>query len=629
MFKCPECHSEFKTLKGLRRHCSMSHGMNHAEVHVRSNLNGVYPTCACGCGNSTLFYSENDAFAKYHGHHEKVEKFQERQIESQKVYESTGSFLMICPLCDFKCKQKPKFEKHLLDVHNVIDVQSFYDEYFLKSSRPTCKCGCGQDVKWWGWEQGYPAPYVRGHNARDFTMFSDPEVAKASAIKRSEGYQSGKYSVWNDGLTKETSPTILSGSIKAGETLHKMHNKGEIVIWSKGLSVETSEGLRAGRDVRLRKIASGEIKVWNKGLTKETDDRLRSIGQNIRLSTIESHHCTLDFDIVKQRVSKSSVDCMLLSERESYRNKNSLLSFQCNKCNKTFERVSCMAQLYVACPTCYPNGSRGQLEIYEFVKSICPATNVLSCDRMAISPLELDIFVPSHNFAIEYNGLYWHSEIFQKDNNYHQNKTDMCNKNGIELLHVYEDEWKFKREIVESMIRQRLNKTIRQYDINQLEVKELTSEQRVNFFHDNHLDGDAIADIAFGLFNENLLVAAMSLHKIDESKNVELVRFAHLLNTSTPQAFTRLLLIALEWAQNNHYKIMMCYVDERHSHGECLEKAGFSLENVSEPQLWLTDCLQRYDVSDCSDDLSDLEIPEELNLFKIYGCRTKLFRHLI
>lgn len=619
MFKCPECHSEFKTLKGLRRHCSMSHGMNHAEVHVRSNLNGVYPTCACGCGNSTLFYSENDAFAKYHGHHEKVEKFQERQVESQKVYESSGSFLLICPLCDFKCKQKPKFEKHLLDVHNVSDVQSFYDEYFLKSSRPTCKCGCCQTVKWWGWEQGYPSPYVRGHNARDFTVFSDPEVAKASAIKRSEGYQSGKYSVWNDGLTKETSPTILSGSIKAGETLRKSYDSGERISWQTGLTVETSEALKTARDSRLRKIASGEIKVWNKGLTKETDDRLRVIAGKI----------ALDYEIISQRILESINDCTLLSGKESYENQKSIFAFQCNKCNNVFKKEVYLAQSSVICPNCHPKSSHAELEIYEFVKSLCPNTEVLSCDRMAISPLELDIFVPSHNFAIEYNGLYWHSEIFQKDNNYHQNKTDMCNKNGIELLHVYEDEWKFKREIVESMIRQRLNKTIRQYDINQLEVKELTSEQRVNFFHDNHLDGDAIADIAFGLFNENLLVAAMSLHKIDESKNVELVRFAHLLNTSTPQAFTRLLLIALEWAQNNHYKIMMCYVDERHSHGECLEKVGFSLENVSEPQLWLTDCLQRYDVSDCSDDLSDLEIPEELNLFKIYGCRTKLFRHLI
>jgi hypothetical protein len=202
--------------------------MNHAEVHVRSNLNGVYPTCACGCGNSTLFYSENDAFAKYYGHHEKVEKFQERQVESQKVYETSGSFLLICPLCDFKCKQKPKFEKHLLDVHNVIDVQSFYDEFFLKSSRPTCRCGCGQNVKWWGWEQGYPTPYVRGHNARDFTAFSDPKVTKASAIKRSEGYQSGKYSVWNDGLTKEMK-------------INKIRAKNFLSFGEEGISIDFSK----------------------------------------------------------------------------------------------------------------------------------------------------------------------------------------------------------------------------------------------------------------------------------------------------------------------------------------------------------------------------------------------------
>ena len=32
---------------------------------------------------------------------------------------------------------------------------------------------------------------------------------------------------------------------------------------------------------------------------------------------------------------------------------------------------------------------------------------------------ELDVYIPSKHIAIEYNGIYWHSELNGKNKNYH------------------------------------------------------------------------------------------------------------------------------------------------------------------------------------------------------------------
>ncbi|MFW6130771.1 MAG: hypothetical protein ACOC56_06250, partial [Atribacterota bacterium] len=54
--------------------------------------------------------------------------------------------------------------------------------------------------------------------------------------------------------------------------------------------------------------------------------------------------------------------------------------------------------------------------------------------------IELDIYLPDFNIAIEYNGLYWHSELNGKDRNYHLNKTNICENENIQLIHIFEDE---------------------------------------------------------------------------------------------------------------------------------------------------------------------------------------------
>jgi hypothetical protein len=84
------------------------------------------------------------------------------------------------------------------------------------------------------------------------------------------------------------------------------------------------------------------------------------------------------------------------------------------------------------CPKCSEWGvSSAQKEIYDFVKGLCG--DALMSDRTFISPLEIDILIPSKKIAIEYCGLYWHSELQGKDRRYHTEKLDRCLKENFRI----------------------------------------------------------------------------------------------------------------------------------------------------------------------------------------------------
>jgi len=81
--------------------------------------------------------------------------------------------------------------------------------------------------------------------------------------------------------------------------------------------------------------------------------------------------------------------------------------------------------------------------LYDWLKTY--NLNLKSNDRTILDGLELDIYLPEYKLGIEFNGLYWHSELF-KNKDYHLNKTLECKKRNIELLHIFEDDWMFKQK---------------------------------------------------------------------------------------------------------------------------------------------------------------------------------------
>ena len=94
------------------------------------------------------------------------------------------------------------------------------------------------------------------------------------------------------------------------------------------------------------------------------------------------------------------------------------------------------------CPKCSPTGSsHGEKQIHEVVATLCGGTDKVS-HRMKIDvegeKIEIDVAVG--DLAIEFNGLYWHSEA-HRANNHHRDKTAALARAGYRLLTVWEDQW--------------------------------------------------------------------------------------------------------------------------------------------------------------------------------------------
>ena len=112
------------------------------------------------------------------------------------------------------------------------------------------------------------------------------------------------------------------------------------------------------------------------------------------------------------------------------------------------------------CPKCGRSISTAEDEIYEFIRHDLGIDGVRKRDRKILDGCELDLYIPSRQVAIEYNGLRWHSSAFGKDENYHLNKTRQCAEKGISLVHIFEDEWLTDKDQVKRNLQQLLSDNV-------------------------------------------------------------------------------------------------------------------------------------------------------------------------
>jgi very-short-patch-repair endonuclease len=65
IFYCDECQKEFDNYVSFRKHMSIIHKINSEYVYIKYILDGIRPTCKCGCGNSTKFLGDKLGFRDY------------------------------------------------------------------------------------------------------------------------------------------------------------------------------------------------------------------------------------------------------------------------------------------------------------------------------------------------------------------------------------------------------------------------------------------------------------------------------------------------------------------------------------------------------------------------------------
>lgn len=96
--------------------------------------------------------------------------------------------------------------------------------------------------------------------------------------------------------------------------------------------------------------------------------------------------------------------------------------------------------------------SDAENDMLGFIDSL---TNNARHDDKSIHPMRLDVV--SGDIAFEFNGIFWHSTKGDANGRgrlgYEQKKLSKCEKKGIKLFTIWEDEWAYSRPLIELMIR--------------------------------------------------------------------------------------------------------------------------------------------------------------------------------
>jgi hypothetical protein len=214
-------------------------------------------------------------------------------------------------------------------------------------------------------------------------------------------------------------------------------------------------------------------------------------------------------------------------------------------------------------------------------------------NRTVCKPQELDIYIPTYNLAIEFDGLYWHSESSGKDKNYHITKTRKCEEQGIQLIHIFEDEWLNHKDVCKSIIGGYLNLNNIRIPARKCTLAEVPNSFLKDFLNDNHLQGYVPATKNFVLIYQQEIVAAMTFRKPRYNRNIqwELLRLATKKNTQVIGGSQRL------WSHFQKVvqpRSIVSYCDRRWFTGKIYEILGFTRKQKAEPTYWYTDYNYRF-----------------------------------
>ena len=401
------------------------------------------------------------------------------------------------------------------------------------------------------------------------------------------------------------------------------------------------------------KVGGTNKETWNKGLTKATDIRIHNQALSV---TGEGNHFfgkvhtddmkinmsklkTMTQEEYETRITSRANDFRCLTPYNAYVSRQrTRLNLECVKCSKAQQKTLQAFERGGLCIHCYPFIiSKGELDVANYITSLGLA--IKRNDRSVISPKELDVYIPSNKFAIEYNGLYWHNEL-KVGKMHHMNKTEACKLAGHKLFHIFSDEWEYKSDIIKSMLSSRLGTdNITKVDARKCVLVQLTGKEAKPFFDTTHISGHVIATRYFGLKYKDELVAAISWRSPQQKakwreKNancVEIARYSNKLYTNVRGGFSRLLKHSINFwiTPETNYKTILSYCDLRFGYGNVYLQSGFVLDKKDTGiNYWYTDGKVRYPRFKfrATKDKTEKQVADDNKVWKVFGCSNAVYK---
>lgn len=196
--------------------------------------------------------------------------------------------------------------------------------------------------------------------------------------------------------------------------------------------------------------------------------------------------------------------------------------------------------------------------------------------------LYLDIYIPSHNIAIEYHGAVWHDAFKYPSKRFEcAFKREACRKRGIHLIQIWQHEWSGKRDQIKGILRNKLGLTPNKLNARDCIIKKLENQEAYDFIGKYHLQGKPTSlHAAYGMFHNDMLVAAVSIKK--EGTEVYKGLYLDRLVVHPDYSIRGSLSKFNAFLKNNH-EHLYTLIDLRLHNPDNWIKSGWKLEKIMPP----------------------------------------------
>ena len=249
----------------------------------------------------------------------------------------------------------------------------------------------------------------------------------------------------------------------------------------------------------------------------------------------------------------------------------------CSECGSPFQReVNSVVRGKCICLSCINTRvvSSEELELYNEVLRVFP--NAIS--QYAVDRKVYDIYVPEVNMLVDFNGVYYHNELFHSDVNYHYNRYITAKENGYSLYVIWEDDWRRNKDLCLRGLYSKLGVlAVKKVNARECMVKESSFSSGI--LDRYHIQGNAPIGCRYLQLIEGSEVVSELAYRWDNGF-INIVRFASIYNVRG--GFTKL----LKRLKLLNPEGVYTFSDNAVSDGCLYSKNGFKLDSELKPDYF-------------------------------------------
>ena len=464
--------------------------------------------------------------------------------------------------------------------------------YHLRDSLEPQLCICGNSRKFYKFDKGYAATCGNSECRQKSRLLNlKKNTLEKYGVEHPTQLESTKQKYKQTMLERYNCSHNFSGELRDKQYAKNLEKYGVKHALQREECQDKRKKTMLARHGTLNMITGEKAKATN--LLKYNNENA-TLSEGVKSRINESIRKT---KLSRQVTKLDKFDISILeyiSEKQYY-------NVVCNKCNTEQTIAGCTLNSKLRldtdlCTICNPYipsySSSMETELREWIQSL--GEKVQNNSKILVPNYELDIYLPEKNIGFEFNGLYWHSELY-KDQGYHQDKSRAFLKAGIKIYHIWEDDWNLKKDKVKSRILNILNMNSKIH-ARKCVINQINGSEAKRFFELYHLDDSANAKKYFGAFYENELVSVMSFSKsrFDNSEAWEIIRFANITGVNIVGIASRLLKAFIK-DENPNRIVTYAKIDWTPDPSSAVySKIGFNLINNTSPgKFWIVDGIRQ------------------------------------